>query len=98
MLRLANDTATIGAQIDTILPADNGPAHIVLAIPRAVPALGGRLAEGRIYGDPTAIVGVNDSGNPQKALDMRAHDHMVAALRARGCSRSCPKRPKRLSL
>jgi len=84
MLRLANDTVPMGAHLEAFLPADNGPAQIVLAIARAVPALAGRLAEGRIYGDPTAIVGVNDSGDPQKALDMGAHDHMVAALRAAG--------------
>lgn len=84
MLRLANDDAPMGADLDAFLPAGHGPAQVVRAISRAVPALAGRLAEGRIYGDPTAIVGVNDSGDPQKALDIGAHDHMVAALRGAG--------------
>lgn len=61
-----------------------GTAEVVLPIARAVPPLAQRLAEGRIYGDPTAIVGVNDSGDRQKALDVGAHDHMIAALRAAG--------------
>jgi hypothetical protein len=46
------------------LLADNGPAQIVLANARAFPSLVRRLAEGQIYGDTTAIVGVNDSGDP----------------------------------
>ena len=66
------------------MPADNGPAQIVLANARAFPSFVGRLAEGQIYGATTAIVRVNDSGDPQKALDMGAHDHMVAALRGAG--------------
>ena len=83
MLRLPNDGAPIGTPLEEYLP-DTGAAGIVRAIARAVPPLAARLAEGRIYGDPTAIVGVNDSGDNQKALDVGAHDHMVAALRAAG--------------
>ena len=83
MLRLPNDGAPTGTPLDQYLP-DQGAAGIVLAIARAVPPLAARLAEGRIYGDPTAIVGVNDSGDQQKALDVGAHDHMLAALRSAG--------------
>lgn len=42
-----------------------------------------RLAEGRIYYDPTAIVGVNDSGDKQKALGLEAYDYMLADLNTR---------------
>lgn len=45
----------------------------------AIP-LADRLAQGRLPGDPSAVVGTNDSGDRQKALDLAAHDHMLAAL------------------
>lgn len=83
MLRLPNDGAPTGIPLEEYLP-DTAATGIVRAIARAVPPLAARLAEGRIYGDPTAIVGVNDSGDRQKALDVGAHDHMIAALRAAG--------------
>ena len=83
MLRLPNDGAPSGTPLEDYLPGD-GPSGIVRAIARAVPPLAARLAEGRIYGDPTSIVGVNDSGDRQKALDVGAHDHMIKALRAAG--------------
>jgi fructose-1,6-bisphosphatase I len=84
MLRLPNDGAPMGLPLDDYL-ADKGPlAAIVDAIARAVPPLADRLAAGRIHGDPTEIVGTNDSGDRQKALDVVAHDHMLAALRAAG--------------
>ena len=84
MLRLPNDGAPTGVPLDEFLPEDHGPAAIVLALARAVPALADRLAAGKLYGDPAAIVGTNDSGDAQKALDVGAHDHMLAALRAAG--------------
>jgi fructose-1,6-bisphosphatase I len=86
MLRLPNDGAPTGTPLEDYLPED-GLSGIVCAIARAVPPLAARLAEGRIYGDPTAIVGVNDSGDRQKALDVGAHVHMLAALRTAGVSR-----------
>ncbi|MDP3196223.1 class 1 fructose-bisphosphatase [Tabrizicola sp.] len=86
MLRLPNDGAPTGTSLEDYLP-EGGPSEIVRAIAQAVPPLAARLAEGRIYGDPTAIVGVNDSGDRQKALDVGAHDHMLAALRAAGVGR-----------
>ncbi|EPX87773.1 D-fructose 1,6-bisphosphatase [Rubellimicrobium thermophilum DSM 16684] len=86
MLRLPNDGAPTGTLLEEYLPGD-GAGGIVLAVARAVPQLAARLAEGRICGDPTAIVGVNDSGDKQKALDVGAHEHMLAALRAAGVGR-----------
>ncbi|MGL5010501.1 MAG: class 1 fructose-bisphosphatase [Paracoccaceae bacterium] len=83
MLRLPNDGAPVGTPLDEYLSPD-GPGGIVRAIAWAAPALAARLAEGLIYGDPTAILGVNDSGDRQKALDLGAHNHMLAALRAAG--------------
>ncbi len=82
MLRLPNDGAPLGAPLEEFMPHGHGPARIVAAIACAVPPLADRLAAGRLYGDPAAIVGVNDSGDRQKALDVGAHDHMIAALRA----------------
>ncbi|MFD1807935.1 hypothetical protein ACFSHQ_06515 [Gemmobacter lanyuensis] len=58
----------------------------MLALAHALPPLADRLAAGRLHGDPEAVVGVNDSGDKQKALDVAAHDHMLAALRRR-----CPQ-------
>lgn len=83
MLRLKSDGAPTGMPLEDYLPRDC-PAEIVRAIAQAVPPLAARLAAGRLYGDPSAIVGVNNSGDRQKALDLGAHDYMLAALRAAG--------------
>jgi fructose-1,6-bisphosphatase I len=64
--------------------ADPALTAIVQAIAAAAIPLGTRLALGSLPGDPAAIVGRNDSGDQQKALDLAAHDHMVDALR--GCA------------
>ncbi len=56
-------------------------AGIIAAIAVAAGPLADRLALGAIDGDPTAIVGTNDSGDSQKALDVVAHDHFIAALK-----------------
>lgn len=56
-------------------------AAIIAAIANAAAPLADRLALGAIDGDPTAIVGTNDSGDSQKALDVAAHDHFIAALK-----------------
>ena len=56
-------------------------AAIIIAIADAAAPLADRLALGAIDGDPTAIVGTNDSGDSQKALDVVAHDHFIAALK-----------------
>ena len=56
-------------------------AVLMRAIADAAVPLARRLAAGGLPGDPAALVGVNDSGDRQKALDVGAHDHMIAALR-----------------
>ncbi|MDX5401280.1 MAG: class 1 fructose-bisphosphatase [Rhodobacterales bacterium] len=84
MLRLAQDAGPSGALLGDHLAPLGGPASIVSAIAGAVPPLAARLAEGLIPGDPSALVGVNDSGDRQKALDVGAHHHMLAALGAAG--------------
>ena len=86
MLILPNDSAPAAEPLsDCILRADLGvPGDIILALAEAVPALARRLAAGKLPGDPAALVGQNESGDAQKALDVGAHDHMMAALRAAG--------------
>ena len=84
MLRLPLDGDPKGELLDDFLTRESGPVAIIQAIARALPALSERLAAGRIPGDAAAIVGVNDSGDKQKALDVGAHEHMATALRAAG--------------
>ncbi len=86
MLKLPNDGAHAGPDLAQVLAGD-GAAAITLAIAQALPPLAQRLAAGRLHGDPEAIVGTNDSGDKQKALDVAAHDHMLAALAAAGVGR-----------
>lgn len=83
MLKLPDDGPKTGRPMTDAL-AQTGAAEIVLAIAQATPPLAARLSAGRLYGDPAAIVGVNDSGDRQKALDVAAHDHMIAVLRDAG--------------
>ncbi len=87
MLKLPNDGEATGTPLMDHLLGKGGPAEIVAAIAAAVPELAQRLAAGRIYGDPAALVGTNDSGDAQKALDVGAHLHMLAALAAAGVRR-----------
>lgn len=83
MLRLPNDGPATGVRLVDDLRVAGPVGSVVAALAGAVPALGARLAAGLLPGDPAAIVGTNDSGDRQKALDVGAHDHMIAALR--GC-------------
>ncbi|MGZ3217293.1 class 1 fructose-bisphosphatase [Paracoccus sp. T5] len=83
MLRLPNDRSATGPLLSEVLEGP-GPGPIVRAIAKALPPLAARLAAGRLHGDPEAIVGTNDSGDKQKALDLAAHDHMIAVLRRAG--------------
>lgn len=55
-------------------------ARLLEVIADASAPLATRLAQGRLSGDPNATVGVNESGDKQKALDMGAHDHYLAVL------------------
>lgn len=80
MLKLPNDGAPSGDPIDKRLTGQ-GPASIILALARALPALADRLAAGILPGDPAALVGDNSTGDAQKALDIGAHFHMLDALR-----------------
>lgn len=80
MLRLPEDGPARGMPLDELLRPKGAVAAIVAAIAGATPPLADRLAAGLLPGDPKAIVGKNDSGDAQKALDVGAHDHMVAAL------------------
>lgn len=55
-------------------------AHLMHTIAKASIPLADRLALARLPGDPAAIVGTNDNGDQQKALDLGAHHHFIAAL------------------
>ncbi|MCE0505842.1 fructose-bisphosphatase class I [Roseivivax sp. GX 12232] len=57
-----------------------GLAEIVQAIAEAARPIALRLALAGLPGDPAAKTGQNASGDSQKALDLAAHDHMIAAL------------------
>jgi fructose-1,6-bisphosphatase I len=56
-------------------------AALLVALAEGSIPLAARLAQGHLTGDPTAVVGTNESGDRQKALDMAAHDHFVTLLR-----------------
>lgn len=86
MLKLPHDTPITAPLLTDHLapaladPALEGPARILLAIAASVPDLAMRLAAGHLPGDPAAIVGTNDSGDKQKALDVGAHEHLLTYL------------------
>lgn len=83
MLVLPNDQPPTAPPLaDHLAKVNTDPAlaAIVAALAAALPPLADRLAAGGLPGDPAAIVGVNESGDDQKALDLAAHDHMLAAL------------------
>ena len=62
-------------------------ARLLEVIANASSPLATRLAQGRLPGDPTATIGVNESGDKQKALDMGAHHHYLAVLKECGVAR-----------
>jgi fructose-1,6-bisphosphatase I len=83
----ATDTPDLAAHLRAAAGADatrQALARIVLAIAEAAVPVALRLALGEIPGDPAAIVGTNESGDRQKALDVATHDHFVACLRGTG--------------
>lgn len=62
-------------------PEKQALAKLILCVAEACIPLARRLARGNLPGDPRAIVGTNDSGDRQKALDMAAHHHLLDAFR-----------------
>lgn len=55
-------------------------AALINRIAEASVPLAARLALGRLPGDPGAVVGVNETGDRQKSLDLAAQDNYVRAL------------------
>ena len=67
--------------------AQQALATLLAALAQGSIPLAARLAQGHLSGDPTAMVGTNESGDKQKALDMGAHDHFIALLRGMSVAR-----------
>ena len=67
--------------------AQQALATLLAALAEGSIPLAARLAQGHLSGDPTAMVGTNESGDKQKALDMGAHDHFIALLRGMSVAR-----------
>ena len=90
-LKLLNDgeicARELCAHLEATLPGNDQSADLLSlidAITQAAVPLGRRLALGHLPGNPARIVGENDSGDRQKALDMGAHWHLLSAIS--GCS------------
>ncbi|MCA0997182.1 class 1 fructose-bisphosphatase [Alloyangia pacifica] len=83
MLTLPTDHCTTGDALHDRLP-DDGAGRIVRHIADALLPIADRLAAGLLPGNPAQIVGDNESGDAQKALDVGAHEHMLKALQ--GCN------------
>ncbi len=82
-LALPGDTAIASPDLAAHLDArgaDPALATLAIAIADAAAPLAARLALAGLQGDPARIVGSNDSGDRQKALDRAAHDHLLGAL------------------
>lgn len=62
-------------------------AEVVQRVAEDCIPLAGRLRLGRLPGRPDAVVGTNESGDRQKALDVAAHDHLIEALRGASVAR-----------
>lgn len=56
-------------------------AALIAGIAAACVPIVKRLAAGLLPGDPSALVGTNESGDRQKALDVAAHLHLLDAMR-----------------
>lgn len=87
ILTLANDERPAAPSLDDYLAEWAGTEIDRLALARLITTIAGaaaplarRLALGRLPGDPAAIVGTNESGDRQKALDVAAHHHFIATL------------------
>lgn len=86
MLELTNHTACTAQPLDDYLASRGGPAKIIKAIADSLMPIADRLAAGALYGDPAEIVGVNESGDKQKSLDLGTHVYMVDVLKAAACA------------
>lgn len=62
-------------------PEKQALSELILCLAEACVPLAKRLARGNLPGDPKAVVGTNETGDKQKALDMAAHHHLLDALR-----------------
>ncbi|VDC21188.1 class 1 fructose-bisphosphatase [Pseudogemmobacter humi] len=87
MLRLPADRAPEGATLQDHLAGRAGPVAVIRAFAAALPGIAARLAAGRLYGDPAATVGINDSGDKQKAMDVAAHHYVLGLLKDAGVAR-----------
>lgn len=82
VLALPGDTDVAAPALSEALAASGSLGAVVAAIADAAIPIAGRLALSALPGDPAATVGTNETGDAQKALDLAAHDAMIAALRA----------------
>lgn len=87
ILQLQTDAQPRAARLDAYLADWAGTDADGLALARLVSGLAqasvpvaARLAQGRLPGDPAQVIGTNQSGDKQKALDLAAHHHFLAAL------------------
>ena len=87
LLTLSNDGEIRGtdicAHLEATLPASRQSTALIAlldAITQAAIPLGRRLALGHLPGNPADVVGENDSGDRQKALDLGAHWHLLKAI------------------
>ncbi|TGG92459.1 class 1 fructose-bisphosphatase [Natronospirillum operosum] len=89
LLKMPNDREISGTDVCTHLAAglsessrNTALIELIDAITQAAIPLGRRLALGHLPGNPADVVGVNDSGDRQKALDFGAHQHLLSAVSA----------------
>ena len=82
-LSLSGDAVITAPSLEAHLATRSGNAAltgIACAIAHAAAPIAARLAQAGLPGDPAQIVGTNDSGDRQKALDRAAHEHLLEAL------------------
>lgn len=86
-LHLSSDDVVRGPTVAAHLTAWAGVdgnrqalAALIGGIAEASIPLVARLAQAQLPGDPSAVIGTNQSGDKQKALDVAAHDHFLDVL------------------
>ena len=77
MLRLPADREPEGMLLEDHLTGKSGPDSVIRAFAAALPGIAARLAAGRLYSDPAAVIGINESGDNQKAMDDAAHHYVL---------------------